>query len=107
MGPALLPILGEPVSPSTVSEIAKQLDQAVQAYHQRALLDQYEVIVFDGIVMKRKTGIGAQRRTMLVALGIKADGKKELSTSVKPRGIAIRLGRIFEHLDNGVLKEKP
>jgi transposase-like protein len=78
VGPALLPILGEPVSPSTVSEIAKQLDQAVQAYHQRALVDQYEVIVFDGIVMKRKTGIGAQRRTMLVALGIKADGKKEI-----------------------------
>ncbi len=78
VGPALLPILGEPISPSTVSEIAKQLDQAVQAYHQRALVDQYEVIVFDGIVMKRKTGTGAQRRTMLVALGIKPDGKKEI-----------------------------
>ena len=78
VGPALLPILGEPVSPSTVSEIAKQLDQAVQAYHQRTLVDQYEVIVFDGIVMKRKTGTGAQRRTMLVALGIKADGKKQI-----------------------------
>jgi putative transposase len=78
VGPALLPILGEPVSPSTVSEIAKQLDQAVWAYHQRALVDQYEVVVFDGIVMKRKTGTGAQRRTMLVALGIKVDGKKEI-----------------------------
>jgi len=78
VGPALLPILGEPISPSTVSEIAKQLDQAVQAYHQRALVDQYEVIVLDGIIMKRKTGTGAQRRTMLVALGIKAEGKKEI-----------------------------
>lgn len=78
VGPALLPILGETISPSTVSEIAKQLDHAVWAYHQRPLADQYEVIVLDGIVMKRKTGIGAQRRTMLVALGIKADGKKEI-----------------------------
>ncbi len=78
VGPALLPILGEPVSPSTVSEIAKQLDQAVQAYHQRPLVEHYEVIVLDGIVMKRRTGTGAQRRTMLVALGIKADGKKEI-----------------------------
>ena len=78
VGPALLSILGEAVSPSTVSQIAKQLDQSVQAYHQRPLVDQYEVIVLDGIVMKRKTGIGAQRRTMLVALGIKADGKKEI-----------------------------
>ncbi len=78
VGPALLSILGEPVSPSTVSHIAKQLDQSVQAYHQRALSDQYELLVLDGIVMRRKTGVGAQRRTMLVALGIKADGKKEI-----------------------------
>ena len=76
--PALLPILGEPVSPSTVSHIAKQLDQSVQAYHQRALSEQYEILVLDGIVMRRKTGVGAQRRTMLVALGIKTDGKKEI-----------------------------
>ncbi len=78
VGPALLSILGEPISPSTVSQIAKQLDQSVQAYHQRALLDNYEVLVVDGIVMRRKTGVGAQRRSMLVALGIKADGKKEI-----------------------------
>jgi transposase-like protein len=78
VGPALLSILGEPVSPSTVSQIAKQLDQSVQAYHQRALSDQYEILVLDGIVMRRKTGVGAQRRTMLVALGIKPDGKKEI-----------------------------
>jgi putative transposase len=78
VGQALLPILGEPVSPSTVSQIAKQLDQSVEAYHQRALSDQYEVMVLDGIVLRRKTGTGAQRRTMLVALGIKSDGKKEI-----------------------------
>ena len=78
VGPALLSILGEPVSPSTVSQIAKQLDQSVQAYHQRTLSDHYDILVLDGIVMRRKTGVGAQRRTMLVALGIKADGKKEI-----------------------------
>src|SRR5512143_1786688 len=75
---ALLRILGEPVSPSTVSPIAQQLAESVQAYHQRFLSDHYEVLVLDGIVMRRKTGMGAQRRTMLVALGIKADGKKEV-----------------------------
>jgi putative transposase len=78
VGPALLSILGEPVSPSTVSHIAKQLDQSVQGYHQRALLDHYEVLLVDGIVMRRKTGAGAQKRTLLVALGIKPDGKKEI-----------------------------
>lgn len=78
VGPALLPILGEPVSPSTVSDIAKRLDRSVEAYHQRALSDSYDVLVLDGIVLRRKTGAGAQRRTMLVALGIKPDGKKEI-----------------------------
>jgi putative transposase len=78
VGPALLSVMGEPVSCSTVSHIAKQLDQSVQAYHQRALSDHYEVLVLDGIVLRRKTGTGAQRRTMLVALGIKPDGKKEI-----------------------------
>jgi len=57
VGPALLSILGEAVSPSTVSEIAKQLDRSVQAYHQRALSDHYEVLVLDGIVLRRKTGL--------------------------------------------------
>jgi transposase-like protein len=78
VGRALLPILGECVSHATVSQIGKQLDRAVQAYHQRPLSDAYEVLLLDGIVMKRKTGIGVQKRSVLVALGIKADGKKEL-----------------------------
>jgi transposase-like protein len=78
VGQALLPILGEPVSPSTISAIAKQLDQAVEAYHQRKLTDTYQVLLLDGIVLKRKTGVGTQKRTVLVALGIKADQKKEV-----------------------------
>jgi putative transposase len=78
VGQALLCILGERVSHGTVSQISKQLDGAVQAYHQRPLCDVYEVLLLDGIVMKRKPGIGAQKRTVLVALGIKSDGKKEV-----------------------------
>lgn len=78
VGQALLPILGERVSHATVSQIGKQLDQAVQAYQQRPLSDTYQVLLLDGIVMKRKTGIGVQKRSVLVALGIKSDGKKEI-----------------------------
>jgi transposase-like protein len=78
VGQALLPILGEPISPSTVSEIAKQLDHAVEAYHRRKLTDTYEVLLLDGLVLKRKTGVGTQKRTVLVALGIQSDGKKEV-----------------------------
>ena len=36
VGEALLPILGRPVSPATVSQVAKQLDAAVAAFHRAA-----------------------------------------------------------------------
>lgn len=78
VGRALLPILGEKISASTVSRVAKQLDGVVQAYHRRPVSDLYEVLVLDGVVLKRKTGVGAQKRPVLVALGIRADGKREV-----------------------------
>jgi putative transposase len=75
---ALLPILGRRVSPATVSAVAKQLDAAVAAFHCRPLTDQYRVLVLDGVVLKRKTGAGALARPVLVALGLRPDGKKEV-----------------------------
>ena len=75
---ALLPILGRPVSPATVSAVAKQLAAAVAAFHRRPLKDQYRVLVLDGVVLKRKTGAGALARPVLVALGLRPDGKKEV-----------------------------
>jgi transposase-like protein len=75
---ALLPILGRPISPATVSTVAKQLDAVVTAFHARPLKDQYRVLMFDGVVLARRTGAGAIRRPVLVALGRRHDGKKEI-----------------------------
>jgi len=75
---ALFPVLGERVSASTVSRVGKQLDQVVGAFHRRPLKDQYRVLVFDGVVLSRKSGAGALRRPVLVVLGIRPDGKKEI-----------------------------
>ena len=75
---ALLPILGQPVSAGTVSQVARQLDAAVAAFHRRPLQDQYRVLVLDGVVLRRKTGAGALARPVLVALGLRPDGKKEV-----------------------------
>jgi transposase-like protein len=75
---ALLPVLGRPVSPATVSAVAKQLDAAVAAFHRRPLKDHYRVLVLDGVVLRRKTGAGALARPVLVALGLRPDGKKEV-----------------------------
>jgi putative transposase len=75
---ALLPVLGRPVSPATVSAVARQLDVAVAAFHRRPLGDIYQVLVLDGVVLRRKTGAGALARPVLVALGLRPDGKKEV-----------------------------
>jgi putative transposase len=75
---ALLPVLGRPVSAATVSAVARQLDAAVAAFHRRPLKDIYRVLVLDGVVLKRKTGAGALARPVLVALGLRPDGKKEV-----------------------------
>lgn len=78
VGETLLPMLGERVSPSTVSRVAAVLDQAVEAFHRRPLTGHYRVLMLDGVVLSRRTGAGAQRRPVLVALGITAAGKKEI-----------------------------
>jgi putative transposase len=75
---ALLPVLGEPVSATTVSRVAKSLDTAVVAFHRRAIKRQYRFLIFDGVVLKRKTGAGSVKRVVLVALGITPEGRKEV-----------------------------
>jgi transposase-like protein len=78
VGEALLAVLGERVSAATVSRIAKTLDAAVAAFHQRRLSNRYKALVLDGVVLSRKTGGGAVRRPVLVALGITKDNRKEI-----------------------------
>jgi putative transposase len=75
---ALFGILGEPVSPSTVSRMATALDQEVVAFHRRPLADQYRALILDGVFVGRRTGAGAVREPVLVALGIRFDGRKEI-----------------------------
>jgi len=78
VGEALLPILGRPVSASAVSQVAKSLDDAVAAFHRRPLKNRYKVLMLDGVVLSRKTGAGAVKRPVLVALGLLPDGRKEV-----------------------------
>lgn len=78
VGETLLALLGRSVSPSTVSQVAKTLDTAVAAFHRRPLQNRYTALMLDGVVLARKTGAGALRRPVLVALGLRRDGKKEI-----------------------------
>ncbi len=78
LGEVLLSLLGRPVSPSAVSRVAQSLDAAVAAFHRRPLSGRYKALMLDGVVLARKTGAGALRRPVLVALGLRQDGKKEV-----------------------------
>jgi transposase-like protein len=78
VGETLLALLGRSVSAATVSQVAKTLDAAVAAFHRRPLQNRYQALMLDGVVLARKTGAGALRRPVLVALGLRHDGKKEI-----------------------------
>jgi putative transposase len=78
VGRALLGALGEKVSAGTVSRVSRQLDGAVEAYHRRRIENRYQFLLFDGVVLKKRTGAGSKKRVVLVALGITKEGKKEI-----------------------------
>jgi len=75
---ALLSLLGERVSASTVSEVAKRLDHAVRGYHKRKLEDGYRFLFFDGVVLKQKGAAKVQKKIILCVYGINWEGKKEM-----------------------------
>jgi putative transposase len=78
VGVALATLLGEKISPQTVSRVAKTLDEAVTAFHARRITTRFRALILDGIIIKRRTGAGTLTRPVLVALGIRHDGKKEV-----------------------------
>ena len=75
---ALLSLLGERISASTVSEVAKRLDHAVRRYHKRKLEDRYRFLFFDGVVLKQKGAAKVQKKIILCVYGITWEGKKEM-----------------------------
>ena len=68
VGEVLLALLGRPVSAATVSRVARTLDLAVAAFHRRPLKNACKALMPDG----------ALGRPVLVALGIRHDGRKEI-----------------------------
>jgi putative transposase len=65
------------VSAQTVSNIIRELDQGLQQFHRRALGDDYRFLYLDGlwITLRRPVKV---KKVLLVALGVRSDGTKEL-----------------------------
>jgi putative transposase len=78
VGAVLEPVLGWKPSAQTVSTIAKSLDQEVQRYHWRRVGDAWVYLLLDGVTMKVKHPGGMQKKLVLVAYGIGADGTRQL-----------------------------
>jgi putative transposase len=78
VGEVLEPLLGEPVSPSTVSQITKSLDGEVRRYHARPLPTDIVYFFLDGIVLKVKGVAKVQRKVILAAYGISSTGVRVL-----------------------------
>lgn len=79
VGAVLEPVLGEAYSAQTISNITRQLQQAVDLFHRRPLHDQYVYLFLDGVVLKVRDLSGPVRRRMvLVAYGVLPNGKREI-----------------------------
>ena len=74
----LAPILGEKLSASTISRIAKELDHEVRLYHGRLLGNRYRYLFFDGVVLRSKGAAKVQKKILLCAFGITVDGRQEM-----------------------------
>ncbi len=77
-GRALATLVGESVSASTVSEVSKVLDQAVNQWHRRPLIDHYQYLLLDGVSVRIRLAGRVQRRMALCAYGITQEGQREL-----------------------------
>lgn len=78
VGEVLEALLGDSPSATTVSRVAKELDQRVRAFHHRPLQDRWRFLVLDGVRMAVKGASGLRKRLMLVVYGIDTDGQRAL-----------------------------
>lgn len=77
-GRALATLVEEAVSASTISAVAKVLDEAVGRWHRHPLTDHYRYLILDGVGVRIRLVGRVQRRVALCAYGITAEGKREL-----------------------------
>jgi putative transposase len=86
VGRVVAVLTGEPVSPQTVSRITQELDQAVREFHQARLDDDWAYLFLDGVSLRVRRPAGRKRVQMLVAYGVKRDGRRQLLAFLRTRG---------------------
>ena len=79
-------VSGEVVSPQTVSRLTRDLDEAVQQFHQAPLADEWAYLFLDGVSLRVRRPAGRQRVQMLVAYGVRQDGTRQLLGFLRSQG---------------------
>lgn len=77
-GRALATLVEDAVSASTVSAVARALDQSVFTFHRRPLSDRYRYLLLDGVSVRLRLVGHVQRRMVLCAYGVTTEGRREL-----------------------------
>lgn len=69
---------GTRVSPSTVSELNQKIYAQIEAWRNRPIEGQHAYVYLDGIWLKRSWGGEVKNVAVLVAIGVRADGYREI-----------------------------
>jgi putative transposase len=69
---------GERVSPSTVSELNQKIYSRIEEWRNRPIEGEYAYVYLDGIWLKRSWGGEVRNIAVLVAIGVRSDGYREI-----------------------------
>jgi putative transposase len=69
---------GERISPSAVSELNQKIYATIEAWRNRPLESEYAYVYLDGIWLKRSWGGEVNNVAVLVAIGVRSDGHREI-----------------------------
>ena len=86
VGRVIAIVTGETVSAQTVSKLTRDLDEAVQQFHEAPLSDDWAYLFLDGVNLKVRRESGRKCVQMLVAYGVRQDGRRELLSFMRSQG---------------------
>ena len=86
VGRVVSTLTGEVVSAQTVSRLIRDLDEAVSEFHRAPLADEWAYLFLDGVSLRVRRPTGRKRVQMLVAYGVRRDGRRQLLAFLRSQG---------------------
>lgn len=86
VGKVIAIVTGEAVSAQTVSKLTRDLDEAVQQFHEAPLQNDWAYLFLDGVNLKVRRESGRNCVKMLVAYELRQDGRRELLSFLRCQG---------------------